>query len=163
MFSIKSKKSNRRMARERVLQAIYAHRMNGDQIEVLLNSILADVDNENDREFARKMIFKIMANFDYLEDKISERVANWEMDRIAIIDRILLQMGICEILYFDDIPPKVSINEAIEIAKEFSTSNSGKFINGILDAILSDLRKEGKLKKSGRGLIEESIPKQPKQ
>lgn len=151
------------MARERVLQVLYAHRMSGDGLEILLNSILADVDNENDREFAKKLVYKTIANYDQLEGKISERVANWEMDRIAILDRILLQMGICEILYFDDIPPKVSINEAIEIAKEFSTSNSGKFINGILDAILSDLRKEGKLKKSGRGLIEESIPKQSKE
>ena len=163
MFSLASKKSNRRMARERVLQALYAYRMSGDGIEVLLNSILADIDNENDKEFAKKLVYKVMANYDQLEDRISERVTNWEMDRIAIMDRILLQMGICEILYFDDIPPKVSINEAIEIAKEFSTSNSGKFINGILDAILSDLKKEGKLKKSGRGLIEESIPKQFKQ
>lgn len=60
------------------------------------------------------------------------------MGRIALIDKILLRMAICELLYFPDIPPKVSINEAIEIAKEFSTAGSGKFINGILDAILSD-------------------------
>ena len=163
MFNVASKKSNRRMARERVLQALYAHRMSGDGIENLLNAILADIDNENDKEFAKKLVYKVIANFDMLESNISERVTNWEMDRIAIMDRILLQMGICEILFFDDIPPKVSINEAIEIAKEYSTSNSGKFINGILDAVLSDLKKEGKLKKSGRGLIEESIPKQPKQ
>lgn len=154
------KKSNRRIARERVLQALYAHKLNGSGIEVLLNSILADIDSENDREFAKKLIYKILANSQMLEEIISERVANWEMDRIAVIDKLLLQMGICEIIFFTDIPPKVSINEAIEIAKEYSTSNSGKFINGILDAILSDLKKDGKLKKAGRGLIEESIPKQ---
>ena len=66
---------------------------------------------------------------------------------------------IAEIFFFQEIPPKVSINEVIEIAKDYSTSNSGKFINGILDAILSDLKKSGKLKKTGRGLIEESFPK----
>ena len=59
-----------------------------------------------------------------------------------------------------DIPPKVTINETIEIAKEYSTAKSGKFINGILDAILLDLKKEGKIKKVGRGLIENSLPKQ---
>ena len=65
-------------------------------------------------------------------------------------------MCITEILFFPDIPPKVSINEVIDMAKEYSTSNSGKFINGILDAILSDLKKEGNLKKTGRGLIDET-------
>ena len=84
---------------------------------------------------------------------------NWDLSRIALIDRILLRMGICEILFFPDIPPKVSINESIEIAKDYSTSSSGKFINGILDAILDDLKKDGKLNKKGRGLLEESLPK----
>ena len=90
---------------------------------------------------------------------IKEKVENWEMERIALIDRILLKIGIVEILYFPEIPPKVSINEVIEIAKDYSTLNSGKFINGILDAILSEAKKEGRLNKSGRGLIEESLPK----
>jgi len=81
------------------------------------------------------------------------------MNRIALIDKLLLRMGICELLYFPDIPPKVSINESIEIAKDFSTAGSGKFINGILDAILSDEKKSGKLNKTGRGLVEESIHK----
>ena len=66
-------------------------------------------------------------------------------------------MGIAEFLYFEDIPPKVSINEVIDIAKEFSSANSGKFINGILDAILSELKKTGVLKKVGRGLINNNI------
>ncbi|MBN1300448.1 MAG: transcription antitermination factor NusB [Melioribacteraceae bacterium] len=158
MFS--AKKSKRRIARELVLKVLYAYKMNGDGIEILMNAILADLENGNDKDFARELIYKILANTDLLEEKITERVTNWEMDRIAVIDRLLLQMGICEILYFNDIPPKVSINEAIEIAKEYSTSNSGKFINGILDAVLSDLRKSGSLKKSGRGLIDESFTKQ---
>jgi len=79
----------------------------------------------------------------------------------ALIDRILLRMGITELLFFPEIPPKVSINEVIEIAKEYSTSNSGKFINGILDAILSDLKLNSNLNKSGRGLIDESFGKKP--
>ena len=83
------------------------------------------------------------------------------MNRIALIDKILLRMGICELLYFPDIPPKVSINEVIEIAKVFSTAGSGKFINGILDAILSELKTTGNLKKTGRGLMEESIRQSP--
>jgi N utilization substance protein B len=83
------------------------------------------------------------------------------MNRIALIDRILLRIGICEILYFPDIPPKVSINESIEIAKEYSTGGSAKFINGILDAVLTNEKKSGKLNKIGRGLVEDSITKLP--
>ena len=81
------------------------------------------------------------------------------MKRIALMDKLLLRIGITELLYFPDIPPKVSINEVIEIAKNYSTSNSGKFINGILDAILTELKNTGKLNKTGRGLIEETLPK----
>lgn len=81
------------------------------------------------------------------------------MGRIALIDKILLRMAICELLYFTDIPPKVSINEAIEIAKIYSTAGSGKFINGILDTILSE-EKLGSLNKTGRGLVDESVNKQ---
>jgi len=83
------------------------------------------------------------------------------MNRIALVDRVLLRMGICEILFFQDIPPKVSINEAIEISKEYSTAGSAKFINGILDAILSEEKRSGNLNKKGRGLVEESITKNP--
>jgi N utilization substance protein B len=100
-----------------------------------------------------------LAHKDELDKHIKFRVDNWEMNRIALIDKILLRMGICELLYFPDIPPKVSINEAIEIAKLYSTAGSGKFINGILDVILTELKDTGKLNKTGRGLLEESISK----
>jgi N utilization substance protein B len=66
-------------------------------------------------------------------------------------------MGICELMYFDDIPPKVSINEAIEIVRAYSTEKSDKFVNGVLDSVLEDLKKDGKLKKTGRGLVDSSI------
>ena len=82
------------------------------------------------------------------------------MSSVNVIDKILLRIAIAELLYAVDVPPKVSINETIEIAKEYSTAKSGKFINGILDAVLVDLKKEGKIKKVGRGLIENSLPKQ---
>ena len=105
----------------------------------------------------QNLIRKVILNIETLDERIINRVTNWEMNRIALIDKILLRIGICEILHFPDIPPKVSINECIEIAKDFSTAGSAKFINGILDAILAEEKKTGKLNKSGRGLIEESI------
>jgi transcription antitermination protein NusB len=150
-------KSKRRIVREKVLQILYAYEMNKESLEPLSSEILAEITEENDKEFARELIHKVRSNSDELDKRIIGRVTNWEMSRIALIDKILLRIGICEILYFPDIPPKVSINESIEIAKDFSTSGSGKFINGILDAILAEEKKEGKLNKTGRGLVEESI------
>lgn len=153
------KKSNRRELREKVLQVLYAYELNGEGLSLLTEGILADVTSEMDINFAKLLINKTVANQKILDEQIRDRVANWEMDRIALIDRLLLRIGITELYYFPDIPPKVSINEVIEIAKEYSTSNSGKFINGILDAVLADLKNSGTLNKSGRGLIEESFQK----
>lgn len=150
-------KSKRRIVREKVLQILYAYEMNKDSLQTLSEEILSDVTDEADKTFARELIRKVLDNTADLDKRIVERVTNWEMKRIALIDKILLRMGICELLYFPDIPPKVSINESLEIAKDFSTAGSAKFINGVLDAILDDEKKQGKLNKSGRGLVEESI------
>jgi N utilization substance protein B len=135
--------------------------MNDESLQFLIDEIFEGVTNDSDLGFGNELINKIRIHKDELDEMIKKRVANWEMSRIALIDKILLQMGICEILYFPDIPPKVSINESIEIAKEFSTAGSAKFINGILDAILSEERRSGKLNKQGRGLLEDSITKNP--
>lgn len=152
-------KTNRRIIREKVLQILYAYEINEEGLTFLTDGILSDIQNSSDIEFAKELVNKVAANKKLFDEEIQKRVSNWEIDRIALIDKILLMMGMAEISFFPDIPPKVSINEVIEIAKEYSTSNSGKFINGILDAYLSDLKKEGKLKKVGRGLIDESQSK----
>lgn len=153
------KKYNRRTLREKALQVLYAYEMNGEGLTNLTEGILTDVESAVDKKFVTNLINKVIANQKSLDEQIKQRVTNWEMERIALIDRLLLRIGITEILYFPDIPPKVSINEVIEIAKDFSTSNSGKFINGILDAILSELKDSGKLNKSGRGLVDQTLPK----
>ncbi len=151
----------RRLVREQILQILYAYEMNKDSLSLLMNELNKQIDSASDKEFAEKLINGVIHHKTELDSLIKQRVDNWEMNRIAVIDKILLRMGLCELLYFPDIPPKVSINESIEIAKEFSTSGSGKFINGILDAILSSLKETGKLNKSGRGLVEESISRNP--
>lgn len=153
------KKSNRRIIREKVLQVLYAYELNGEGLTNLTNGILSDLTSILDIEFAKKLIESVVANIKDLDIIIQEKVSNWEMDRIALIDRILLRIGISELINFSDIPPKVTINEVIEIAKDYSTSNSNKFINGILDAFLTDLKKSGKLNKTGRGLIDQSLTK----
>ncbi|MBU0475517.1 MAG: transcription antitermination factor NusB [Bacteroidetes bacterium] len=151
------KKSQRRFAREKVLQVLYAYQINGEGLTKHTDAILSDISSEGDRNFGRKLINYVVANSAELNKKIEEKVSNWEIERIAVIDKLLLKMGMAEIMFFEDIPPKVSINEVIDISKEYSSLNSGKFINGILDAVLSDLKNEGKLKKIGRGLIDKNM------
>ena len=153
------KRFHRRIARERSLQILYAYELNGDNLIATEEGILADINNENDRKFSIKLVSDVIKNRTVLDEKIGQRVNNWELDRIALIDKLLLRMGIAELMFFPDIPPKVSINEVIEIAKEYSTAGSGKFINGILDAVLSNLRNTGLLNKAGRGLVEQSFNK----
>jgi len=150
----------RRIVRERVLQILYAFELNSESLQTLTDGILSDLTDSFDRKFANDLVNRVVIHSKELDLKIKERVDNWEMGRIALIDKLLLRIGICELFYFPDIPPKVSINECIEIAKIYSTAGSGKFINGILDAILNELKTEGKLNKSGRGLVEETISKQ---
>jgi len=150
-------KSKRRIVREKVLQILYAYEMNKESLQPLSSEILKEVMEEIDKQFAEELIRKVLSNIDDLDERIMQRVTNWEMNRIALIDKILLRIGICELLHFPEIPPKVSINESIEIAKDYSTAGSAKFINGILDAVLADEKNKGKLNKTGRGLVEESI------
>ena len=157
---MQSQKSKRRIIREKVLQILYAQELNKESLETFSSEVLRELNDEIDKEFALNLIRRVLSNVAELDSKIKDRVQNWELNRIALIDKILLRMGICELLYFPDIPPKVSINESIEIAKEYSTSGSSKFINGILDAILAELKKSGKLNKIGRGLVEEALSRE---
>jgi len=145
----------RRAVREKVLQALYAYELSREPIEMIIENIVGDLSKQPEAfAFARRLILKVIETTKELDDLIRSRIEHWEFSRLAVIDRVILRMGICELLYFDDIPPKVSINEAIEIAREFSTDKSDKFVNGVLDSILDDLRKSERLKKTGRGLVD---------
>jgi N utilization substance protein B len=144
----------RRTIREKVLQVLYAHEVSKEPITFVIDTILIDLqDHKADFDFAKQLIYKVIQHEEELDKIITKKVANWEFSRIAIIDKFLLRMGICELMYLTDIPPKVTINEAIEIAKHYSTEKSGKFINGVLDSVYEQLKSENKLAKSGRGLI----------
>ena len=150
------------MVREKVLQALYAYELSKEPILNIVDSVLAELrPHKQDFEFARKLINEVITHEEELEAHIRAKVDHWEFERIAVIDRMLLRMGICEMLYFQDIPPKVTINESIEVAKTFSTEKSGRFINGVLDAILEDLRSSHKLVKTGRGLINDTMNNGP--
>lgn len=104
-------------------------------------------------DFAKNLIELTLGLKVYINGMIDELTENWELERIAVIDRVLMNIAITELIKFPQIPPKVSINEAIDIAKKYSTEKSGTFINGILDSVLERLKKDGKLNKSGRGLV----------
>ncbi|MFV0540139.1 MAG: transcription antitermination factor NusB [Aestuariibaculum sp.] len=109
-------------------------------------------DNE-DRQFAIDLFKKTLLNKSEFNKEITEKAKNWDAERIASIDQILLQMAICEIKNFPSIPVKVTINECLEIAKEYSTPKSSIFINGILDRLVKEYESKGTLNKIGRGLV----------
>ncbi len=137
------------------MQALYALEISKDAPQHVVDTILSELkENGADFDFAQSMFIKTIAHQAEIDKRLKSKSEHWDFHRIALIDKILLRMSLCEILYFPDIPPKVSINEAIEIAKDYSTESSGTFINGIMDAVLIELRKEGELNKTGRGLLD---------
>tara|TARA_R110002051_G_scaffold315219_1_gene393346 strand:- start:488 stop:1297 length:810 start_codon:yes stop_codon:yes gene_type:complete len=111
------------------------------------------VKDQEDIEFAIKLLRKTLLNNESLIKEIEGKTPNWDKDRIADIDAILLKMAIAELLNFPSIPEKVTINEYLELAKEYSTPKSSTFINGILDKLVKEYQQEGKLNKIGRGLL----------
>ncbi|MDZ7740242.1 MAG: transcription antitermination factor NusB [Bacteroidota bacterium] len=109
-------------------------------------------DNE-DLDFVKKLFRKTILRKDETEKLIEQRAKNWEIERIATMDKLILEMALVELMEFESIPIKVSLNEYIELAKIFSTVKSRVFINGILDKLIEDLKAENKIVKKGRGLM----------
>ena len=109
--------------------------------------------NDEDKEFAIKLFRKTYVNDEELAEEMLGKTPNWDQDRIAEIDMILIKMATCEFLYFPSIPVKVTINEYLEIAKEYSTPKSSIFINGVLDKLSKEYKADNKLNKTGRGLM----------
>jgi N utilization substance protein B len=109
--------------------------------------------DEEDKEFVSLLFRKTVLNEIELAKEYIDKTPNWDADRIAEIDTIILKMAICEFLKFPSIPIKVTINEYLEIAKEYSTPKSSIFINGILDNLVKEFENENKIKKTGRGLM----------
>ena len=109
--------------------------------------------DEDDLKFATDLFSKTLLNQNTLNEEIKGKTVNWDSERIANIDLTLIQMAICELQHFPSIPVKVTINEYLEIAKEYSTPKSSIFINGILDKLVKEYEADGKLNKVGRGLL----------
>jgi len=108
---------------------------------------LQEILSKEKLEFAKKLLLTAQDKKELTMDMIKPKLKNWEPDRIAVLDMILMRMGVCEFLFFETIPPKVTINEYIDLAKDYSTQQSGQFVNGILDNIHKDLLRDNKLHK----------------
>ena len=126
----------RRLGREGVFQGLYALEISSEKKEKILDDIFKRYSfNSLNQAFISDLFFKTINNKEFLEKTIITHVENWEIQRIALLDKLILLMAICELYFMDDIPPKVTISEAIEIAKRYSTEESSRFVNGILDAV----------------------------
>ncbi len=108
--------------------------------------------NDSDKTFMEELFKKTINNHDKNKELISKYIKNWDADRLAFNDMLLMEMAITELTTFNDIPTRVSLNEYIELAKFYSTKQSGGFVNGILDKAIKDLKKSGEIKKTGMGL-----------
>ena len=134
-------RQEKRQARIYALKMAYAYEMTQDK-----DNLHKKIDLDNDGfdniddiiDYANKLVNSYIQNIGKLDKLIISKSSNWDISRIALIDRIIIRLALSEILYFDEIPGKVSIVEAVEISKEYSTKDSGSFINGILDSIYND-------------------------
>jgi len=134
----------RRRAREIALQLLYQHDALPGVTPDELRETLADIEASAPvKAFALELAEGVLADLPAIDALVARAAENWEMHRIAVVDRNILRLATHEMLSQDEIPPKVSINEAIELAKRFSTGQSGAFVNGLLDRILRDLTARG--------------------
>jgi N utilization substance protein B len=152
--------SNRRQIREAVVQALYAYQVGGHTVEDTLNIVLkpklAAYDDSESVRFGESLFLRTVRKMDSFDEDLQKQISNWDIERLAILDRLIIKMAFIEFLEYPEIPVKVTINESIEIAKKYSTEQSGKFINGVLDATLARWKQEGRIAKSGRGLLDQT-------
>ena len=143
---------DKRLARIIAVQAIYAYEIcpenSDDVISVILDnddeewSPLESIPSDNAIAYGKKLYKMVIKIKDELDDLIKARSKNWSINRITLLDRLILRMSLAEMIYEEDVPPKVSIAEGVEIAKYFSTDESGSFVNGILDSVYNDIIKD---------------------
>ena len=135
----------RTLAREFALQVLYQLDITSDTPESALDNFWSNhSDDEVDaslKEFSSDLVKGVAKNIKEIDERIVQFAANWQLERMAVVDRNIMRLGAFELLYRDDIPPKVSINEAVELAKKFSGLESGKFVNAILDKIKLEKKK----------------------
>jgi N utilization substance protein B len=133
----------RRKAREIVLQVLYESEFSErSAADILVEQFARRSSGDETEGYARALLDRVSENKASLDTSISEAAANWDLERISIIDRNILRFAMAEVLFFPDVPAKVIINEAIEIAHKFSSGDAGKFVNGILDRFVQEHRQD---------------------
>jgi len=146
----------RRKEREFALKILYAQEFNEASLENHKNSL-----NNNDLKYETDFSLDIISFYEKhiqeADKTIIKHIKNWEYNRIAILDKIILRIAYLELLFFPDIPPEATLNEAIEMAKKFSTPKSGLFVNGVIDSIIKSQKKELQEIKKGRGRISKIV------
>ena len=138
---------SRRLARRIALQVLFTNEFLQEQVESVADRV-ADSIEEKLTPFTLELVTKTSVNESELNDLIRKHLRNWDYQRVAVLDRVLIRMALCEIIHFPDIPVEVTINEALEISKDFSNLKSRRFVNGILDSIYKELKLANKLRKN---------------
>ncbi|MFO7768610.1 MAG: transcription antitermination factor NusB [bacterium] len=129
----------RRKAREVALQTLYAREITGYPVrEVLADQLVRDEYDEEVSSFVERLVLRVEEEREGLDRIIEEWATNWDLERIALIDKLILRMGLTELLHFIDVPAKVCINESIEMTKKYSSAEAKRFVNGILDAVYKE-------------------------
>lgn len=146
----------RRQSRETALQAIFQVDVGRSDPEFALNYLIQDgMLKKEDVAFAKELLTGTLKHLDEIDAMIASQSKDWQLDRLARVDRNIMRLAIYEILYLDDIPPGVSVNEAVDIAKLFGGQESGKFVNGILGALLVVM--EDKVRKTKEEIVTEEV------
>ena len=137
---------NRRKARELALQMLFQHEFTGQRSDFRAVEDLDPAKKEHldIRQFSEELVNGTLAHLEEIDDRIRQAAEHWKMDRMASVDRNIMRFAVYELLYRNDIPPAVTINESLEIAKKFSSSEAASFINGLLDKIARESRKKSK-------------------
>ena len=136
--------TGRRQAREWVVQFLFQTEFNPEELEQALNDFWNDEEKtplDRDRNYVNEVIRGVIEQQAKIDRTIKRYTDNWDVDRLGVLDRIVLRVAVYEMLFRDDVPPVVSINEAIEIAKAYSGQKSARFVNGVLDRIQKELNR----------------------
>jgi len=137
----RSRRSQRRKAREKAMQLLFQMEATGDPLPVAAESYWAEHPASADaKAYAVRLAEAVDAHREEIDTLIAGAAEHWPLNRMSAVDRNLLRMAVGELLYIDDVPPKVTIDEAVDIAKEYGSEDGGKFVNGVLDRVWSDAR-----------------------
>jgi N utilization substance protein B len=131
--------TNRRQARECALEVLYRLDLVGDEPEHTIAEILLRKNPSEEAEtYLRRLVDSTLGNQQEIDVTLRRHLTRWRLERLTVLDRAILRLAAAEILFFDDVPPKVSINEAVEVAKKYGDDDAGKFVNGVLDGVFQE-------------------------